>query len=182
MKSIIKIMSACVLVVATANCSTLDQGQQVTIGIKNNVASVPDKAGRLGVTDKPSLFGNVYETNTGGKVLGENHQYYELPFGQCLKRTIFKPKTVAGRITKYHRVIVATTKQALKDKVTKNKNSNEVESVKIQQSTKKKDYENDECYSIKKGTKKKIITIVPNMSCGECKGMESPTAMNIKDI
>lgn len=183
MKSIIKIMSACVLVVAAVNCYGTDQGQQVTISIKNKVSSAPDKAGVLGVTDKPTIFGNVYETNSAGRVLGENHKYYELPFDKCLKQTIYKPKSLTDRITKYHRVIFATSKQALKDKVMQNKNSNEVESVKIQQSTKQSEAALIECYSIKQGTKK-TIKIVPGMSCGECNGkhIDHPTAMNIQDI
>lgn len=189
MKSIIKIMSACVLVVATANCSTLDQGQQLMIGIKNNVKSLrveqvsTDAAKSISIVevDKPSIFGNVYQTDRNGKVIETDPKHYKIDFGQCLRSDIHKPKSLSGRIMKYHRIIVATSKEALQDKIMNNKNSNEVESRKIEQSSKQKAYAENECYSITQtsGKTKKKLKINPKLICSkDCNIEPKPEAIN----
>lgn len=168
MKSIIKIMSACALLVAAVNCYGAQQGQKITVSVTNQLASTEDE------TSVP-LYGNVYETNAAGKVIEKGEKkYYTIKVGECLAFTRYKPTTLKNRATHYHRLIFATTKKALKDKVTKNKNSNEVESLAITQSAKKSQEAVNECYWITPSTGKKTLKIILSGSCSACATVADP--------
>ena len=156
MKFMGKILSVCALLVAASNCYGTDQGQKINFYITNNI-----------LADDP-VYGNVYETNVGGKVTEKNPVYYILDKSSCLEVSKNKPASVKGRISKYHNVIFARTEQALKAKVQKNKNSNDTDSMRITQSFKQGEKPANECYSIVSvGTKKNIkITLDSCTSCG----------------
>lgn len=176
MKSVGKILSACAVILTVVGChGTEKKGQQVTFYITNNSGNI--------------VYGNVYETNATGKVTQKGaRKYYAIRSGSCIEVKRNKP-TGVSRLTTYNRLIFATTKEELKAKVSKNKNSNEVNSVLIGQSKtslKQEEQAINECYSISSlGALPKKLNIIFDGSCKSCGGnydYTSHTLYNINDI
>lgn len=171
MKSIIKIMSVCTLLVAAANCYGVEQGQKITVSVVNTLTSD-------GETPVPApLYGNIYETNVMGKVTEKGEKkYYTIEAGYCLEFKINKPTKL-----KQQRVIFATTKKALRDKIKNNKNSNQVDSLSIKQSAKG---QNPICYWVTPSVgKKEIKIILSGSTCSPCATkQEASIAQTIESI
>lgn len=158
MKSISKILSAYALLVAVATCHGAEQkGQKVNFYITNNL---PTSA---------SVYGNVYETSVTGKVTDKSKLYYKIDHQTCLEVSKNKSAKIKDRLTKYHRLIFATTESALKDKVINNKDSADVDSIAINQALKQDDKISSECYSIGSTGNSKNINIISD-TCTSCSG------------
>lgn len=172
MKSIITIMSVCTLLVAAANCYGAEQGQKITVSVVNTLTSEGDAP-----TPAP-LYGNIYQANVAGKVNEKGEKtYYTIEAGRCIEFKINKPTTL-----KQQRVIFATTKKALRDKIKNNKNSNQVDSLAIKQSAVKG--QNLICYWVTPSVgKKEIKTILSGSTCSPCETkQEASIAQTIESI
>lgn len=166
MKHIGKIMSVCaiLLVAVTTGCSAEEkEGQQVVISVTNNTANW--------------IYGSVYKINARGKVLDHEPIYYTIKPKNCLKWTINKS---LNRTSEFHRLIFATDKWALKQKVEKNKNSATVGTKLISQSLIKSKEIRHECYEVTATSK---VQIQPTQGCFDCTTSTSnERSQSIKEI
>lgn len=175
MKSNIKIMSACALLVAVANCYGGEQkGQKVTVNIQN-------------VTDF-SVYGNIYTTNAAGTVKFTNDtQYFVIDPKTCIQLPPINKSL--NRKTEFNRLVFSAQPWSLKQRVQFKKRQSDVNSTLMQQTLLPQFMLNaqsteNECYSIN-GTQKKLkVTYMGSGDkCTGCGSLSSANIINyVKDI